>query len=361
LGYAAVAAKLARQVLQQDPNSLDALGVFAQAAPVSGDRSAVQEAGTLLDAAVRRHPAEERSLMLQTRFWVASGQPQAALPGLEAYCQGKEGSGSIAARVTLADLYRLAGDTARADTLIKQLEQSDPDKQIVVHARFLWLASQKRWEDLQQVSSSYIKAKDQDLAAIMKAASTLMSSGRPELKGEGLKLLEHAASTWPTSVEARLNLASTLYAGGDAERAEKLCREVLAQYPNEVQALNNLAWIMQERYQRHDAALELANKGLKLAPDDTDLLDTRGTILAKLPDRLADAKSDFARLADLLPASSPERAKALLQLGRICGKLRDSAQTRQRVQEALEIDQKVNVFTAAERSEIAEIMKQASR
>ena len=185
----------------------------------------------------------------------------------------------------------------------------------------------------------------------------LMSFDLPELRKEAIALLEHAISLWPASTDARLDLAVALYVTGDAARAERLCREVLEKQPKDVRALNNLAWFLQEHDQRYDAALEFADRGLKLAPDSLDLLDTRGTILANLPDRLADAKNDFARLAQLLPADTREQARALLQLGRICAKLNDLAEARRHLQSALEIDRKVNAFTAPERSEIDRIVQ----
>jgi tetratricopeptide (TPR) repeat protein len=361
LGYTAVAAKLVRQVLQQDPNNADALEAFTRVASSSDDRDLRQQARGVIDAAVHSHPAEERLLLVRAHFYTALGQPQGAIPELEAYCRTKEASDSILALATLADLYRLAGETARAEQVIDQVEKAAPGKQIAVHARFLWLAAQKRFDALQQISSAYIKAMDQDLATVLKAASLLVSFDPPELKKEGLKLFEHAVALWPTSVDARVGLATTLYQSGDAPRAERLWREVLEKHPNEVRALNDLAWVLQEHDQRYDAALELANKGLRLAPDHLDLLDTRGTILANLPDRLAEAKSDFERLAGLPSCDAPRRAKALLQLGRICAKLSDLPQARQYLEKATEIDQKTPVFTAAERAEITALIQESGK
>jgi tetratricopeptide (TPR) repeat protein len=358
LGYTSVAAKLTRQVLQQDPNRVDAFDVATQIASTGGERDFLVGARTLIDTAVRRHPQDERLLIARSRFYVALGQPKTALPELQAYCQTKEGASSVMARVTLADLYRAAGDLAQAEGSIKQLEESDPDRQIVVHAHFLWLATQKRWDDLKQISSAYIKAKDQDLATVLKAASILVAFDPPELKKEGLKLFEHAVSQWPTSVDARLGLASTLYQTGEAERAEKLYREVLEKHPNEVRALNDLAWILQEHDRQYDTALELANKGLRLAPNHLDLLDTRGTILSNLPNRLAGARSDFEELVRQSADDAPRQARALLQLGHVCVKLNDFPEAKRRLQTALEIDQKANVFTTEERSEIRRIMEQ---
>jgi Tfp pilus assembly protein PilF len=50
----------------------------------------------------------------------------------------------------------------------------------------------------------------------------------------------------------------------------------------------------------------------------------------------------------------------LLQVGRICVKLKDLAQAKEHLQNALEIDRKVNAFTLAERTEISSLIQQDS-
>jgi tetratricopeptide (TPR) repeat protein len=102
------------------------------------------------------------------------------------------------------------------------------------------------------------------------------------------------------------------------------------------------------------------NKGLSLTREDMkdvkmNLLDTRGTILLNMADRLADARSDFERLVTLSPSDTRQQARALLQLGRVCAKLNDFAQAKQHLETALQIDKKTGAFTADERSEIERI------
>lgn len=352
LGNLPIAAKLAQGVLQQDPNSIDAVDVFVQAALSSGDSSLLMEARRLTDAAVHGGRTSERLLISRAHVYAALNQPKEAIPELDAYCGSDRGRGRITALVTLADLYRIAGDTAQADRAISQAEQLDASGQIVVHGRTLLLVAQKRFDDLEQISSRYILAKGQDLALLQKAGAVLVSLDPPEVKREGVKLFQQAVTLWPTSADARLGLATGLYLVGDAEAAEKACRELLQQYPDDTRALNNLAWILQDHFQRYDEALELANRGLHLASTDLALLDTKGTILSKMPDRLADARSSFEEILRRSSCDSRRRAATHLQLGRVYVKLEDSAQARQCLERALEIDHKDNVLTPEERSEI---------
>ena len=166
-----------------------------------------------------------------------------------------------------------------------------------------------------------------------------------------------AAALDPASLDARLGLASGLYQTGDADGAKKIYRQLLEQHPDDARVLNDLAWILQEHDQQYTEALALADKGLRLAPKDLHLLDTRGTILLNLPDRLADAKSNFEASLRLSSSSPRREAKALLQLGRTCAKLNDLAQAKQYLENAMDIDKKVQVLTPDERSEIARIIQ----
>jgi len=105
----------------------------------------------------------------------------------------------------------------------------------------------------------------------------------------------------------------------------------------------------------------LAKKGLGVASDKKDilhLLDTEGTILSNMPDRLESARLDFTRLVDMSPDDTPQKAKAFLKLGRVCIKLDDLENAKQHMKDALEIDKKINVLTPDERSEITRTLQE---
>jgi tetratricopeptide (TPR) repeat protein len=73
--------------------------------------------------------------------------------------------------------------------------------------------------------------------------------------------------------------------------------------------------------------------------------------------RFADARIDFEKLADLSPADTRQQANALLQLGRVCAKLNEHVQAKKHLERALKIDNKINIFTTDERSEIMKITR----
>jgi len=353
------ATALARLMLEEDPNKTEVRDVIVTKAVESKDRSLLEVAQTLIESALGSNPTDEKLLISRARVLVAMDLLQSAIPELEAYCRTKEGSSSVAAIVTLADLYRLSGDMEQAKQKIEQAERIAPNSQTVILARFVWLVAQNRLEELEGISSAFLAAKEQNPTTLVRAASVLVTLDSMTLKKEGLKLFEHAVTLSPRLINARLGLASTLYQTGNAEHAERIYQELLEQYPDAIRILNDLAWILQEHYQRYADALELVNRALRLAPNNLYVLDTRGTILSNLPGRFADARDDFEKLVELSLPDTRQRAKALLQLGRIYAKLNDLVQAEQHLNTALEIDQKIDVFTTDERSEITRILQRS--
>ena len=76
-----------------------------------------------------------------------------------------------------------------------------------------------------------------------------------------------------------------------------------------------------------------------------------------MSDRLEDASKDFEKLVELSSPDTQQKARALLKLGRIYIKLGNTASAKQSLENALEIDRKIDVFTPAERAEIKSIIQ----
>ncbi|MEJ2648348.1 MAG: tetratricopeptide repeat protein [Sedimentisphaerales bacterium] len=352
LGDTKLAVELSRTVLSQDISNAAAMEVALQ----SKDQSLLAEARKMTETALNANPEDERLLLSRAKILVALGKPQEAVAKLESYSKTDAGSRSISVLVELAELYRSTGDMNKAEDYIEQAEQIEPDNLSVIHARFVWLVAQRRYDELGKVTSAYLSAKEQNSAILVSDASVLTTLGSKELTNDALKLFEKAASLSPGMLDAQFGLASCLYRTGNIERAIQVYKQLNKEHPDNTRVINDLAWIIQQQNQDYQAALDLVNRGLKLAPDDVHMLDTRGTILLKM-NRLTESRNDFERLLELTPSNKQKEARTLLQLGKICSQLKDSVNAQNYLNKALEIDKKINVLTERERSEIEILLK----
>lgn len=273
----------------------------------------------------------------------------------------QEDPNNVAAMVMLADAYRLSGDMSRSEQWIEKAEQLAPDNFIVFEIRCLWLDSQGRFGELVKISSTLLANQERDLRKVLIVAPLLSKTGSKEYMNEAVKLFEYAITLSPTLVDVKLGLASTLYGLEDVERAKTIYMELLEQYPDNVMALNDLAWILQKEDHNYEAALKLAEKGLSIKPDNQNLLDTKGTILFNMEGRLTDARIVFETLRELSLKDDLRQAKTLFKLGRICAQLNDPVQAKQHLERALEIEKingKVEIFSTDELSEITGIIQE---
>jgi tetratricopeptide (TPR) repeat protein len=120
-----------------------------------------------------------------------------------------------------------------------------------------------------------------------------------------------------------------------------------------------LAWLLTESRQKHKEALDLADRGVLLAPRNSYLRDTRGVIFMRLG-RMAEAQRDLEQCVALRSADPAGHARALLKLGRICHELNDPAATRRNLEQALQIDKEAQVLTPEDRQEIAQLLAAGS-
>jgi len=110
-------------------------------------------------------------------------------------------------------------------------------------------------------------------ATLVAAATYQEATGDREaaLKRYGLWLDQH-----PEDMTVRMALANSLQVGQRFDDAGRQYTQVLQANPDNVIALNNLAWIIRE--QNPAQALEYARKASTLAPDSADVLDTLAVV-----------------------------------------------------------------------------------
>lgn len=96
-----------------------------------------------------------------------------------------------------------------------------------------------------------------------------------------IQYFQRAVDGNPQSVSAHLGLADVYERVGRDDLAEKNYQEALEIEPDNVFALNNLAFLYARSDENLDKALSLARRARKLAPNDSDVLDTLAFIHLK--------------------------------------------------------------------------------
>ncbi|CAK0760749.1 hypothetical protein CCP3SC15_2670001 [Gammaproteobacteria bacterium] len=82
----------------------------------------------------------------------------------------------------------------------------------------------------------------------------------------------------PKDIETQLAAAISLQQNGQLQSAQAYYEKILETQPNHPLALNNLAWLYLEKHDQR--ALAMAKRAYQLAPNDPQVLDTYGWILA---------------------------------------------------------------------------------
>jgi tetratricopeptide (TPR) repeat protein len=356
LGNLVMARDLVRTILKQNRDDADAMNTLVSLAGDPPEPKAIEEALALAREAAGRKPSDEQLQLVSARALAIGGQADAAITRLEAFRQSEAGRSSVSVLLVLADLYRRADRPTECGERIEQAAKLVPDHPGVAEQRLLRLTAAKQLDAVVGLASSLATQKNVSARIFVMAGQVLGAPGAQAYHKEAEKCYNEAIRRDASNIEALRGLASLAYEQGNIDDALQHYAKVLEVHPYNTQALNDMAWIMSEGRKDYKTALELADRGVTLAPNDDHLRDTRGVILMRLG-RFQDARKDFEKFAELVASDKPRRAKALLQLSRACAKMKDTAQVQRCLDEAMKIDQQKPVFTAEERAEINRLIQ----
>ncbi|MGZ8254031.1 MAG: XrtA/PEP-CTERM system TPR-repeat protein PrsT, partial [Burkholderiaceae bacterium] len=330
-----------KNAVAADPSSVDARLALISALARSGDTRGALAAAQEANAA---HPGRVPLLQMLATLQSEVGDQQQSLDTLRKLVQLQPGVPGPLQRVAGMQAARKQYDRA-AETLRLAKESAPNDLTVNRDLIVLYLTASRPDEALKE-------ARAVQASAPRNAAGWLLESQVHESQrqfDESEKALRQGLKVDPDSglVAARLNGA--LIAGGKAEQADGFVRKwtadhpqdtvlrmqlgeremasknfraaashyqaVLAVEPNNVVALNNLAWIAGQT--NDPKALQYAERAVKLAPDSAPVLDTMGTLLVAKGDarRGVDYLGRAARIAPDRPDIRLNYAKGLVRAG----------------------------------------------
>jgi tetratricopeptide (TPR) repeat protein len=170
------------------------------------------------------------------------------------------------------------GSQQKFDEAIASFEQSaklNASSPMPLHAIGRVHAARRDWD-------AAVKAFDRALEASADFVPALLDKGSAlELKGDhkaALAQFEKAVSVAPRLAAAHLRLGTAYQRHRRLPEAEKSFAKALELAPDNLLALNNLAWISAERKNNLDQALEWAKKAVAMAPQAPNVNDTLGYV-----------------------------------------------------------------------------------
>jgi tetratricopeptide (TPR) repeat protein len=290
----------------------------------------------------------DRNLLLLKADAEAARSPALAVPTLTQLLD--QHPGDIEVEMRLASAQYRSGKQGDGRAILDARMRADPNNWIPVATLASLLASdQHLTEAADQVTNWSVRHPD-DAVVVSAVARSLVATGNAEALKVAEKLLNAAVERNPKSVAVVNSLAMLMQSSGRTAEAATLNRRVLELDPNDPIALNNLAWILCEDDHQYQEALKFANRGLKVAPDYADLLDTRGVALYRLG-QFDKAAEDFSRCVDLYPANARAATSSYFHLARTHAELGHTDQAQRYLKQAMDLQARIGGLSAADLAE----------
>lgn len=290
---------LAQKLQAGNPGNADALALLGQAQLESGDRAAALESSAKL--AVLQPDSAPIQLRLAT-LQIAQNDQAGALQSVKKALSLQPGL--LDAQVIEASLLLARGGHAEALALARTIQQQHAGQSAgfmlegdVLIAQNKPLAAVKLYEQAFGIGQSG------PLMIKIHQALTLAGQDAQATTRLNAWLAEH-----PDDLSTRLYLAGTGLSGKQYKLAIEQYEKIVRQDPNNLIALNNLAWSYQQ--QKDPRAQATAERAYQLGATSPTILDTLGWILVE--------KGDTARALPLLhkaAALAPEATEIGYHLG----------------------------------------------
>lgn len=307
----------------------------------------------------RKFPADDAITEMRVRLMQRLGKTDEALTLLGD--TPVSAASPMAVRMTLLRMEILfeKGDTEQAQRIYEQLVS---EKEVSGIAMLQWLGLIGKGAKAEQcvaVFQQWYEANPQGGGAVLPAIQNLLAAQTAEAAKAAEQIVVLVQTREPKSPDAAFAMAMLRHMTGRKLEAIPLYEHALTLGPDNLVAMNNLAWILSQEKGEHARALELADKGLAKNPDYTDLIDTRGAIHFSLG-QYEKAAEDFKRAIDRYQDSQPEKTASLLFLAKSLRQLGKNEQALVELYKARELDAQYGSLNAEQKAELIEMLREYS-
>jgi tetratricopeptide (TPR) repeat protein len=293
--------------------------------------------------------------------YLAAGSSEKAINLLKTQLASNGGiSDERKVNIALAAALHKNGSKPEAQEIFDLLYQSAPDDPTPLLAHAQLLKDDKLWSQLSQMVSNWCQNHPEDTHTPFTIANDLALTESSQAKKTAEDLLRRILDRHPNSLPAMNTLAMLLQRTGRPAESATLYQRILTLQPDNLIAINNLAWILCEEQGKYQQALELAQRGLRTAPNYIDLIDTRGVAYYKLG-QYDKAIADFTRCLKLYPGGTPAAVASYLHLGKASVRLGQKDRAVESLKKALELDIKIGSLSPTDVAETRRLLEELSQ
>lgn len=310
-----------------------------------------------LNQLARRFPADETIIEMQAQQMHRLGKTDEAIKLLRDGVASSRSPNTVQMKLPLMEMLYQKGTIDQAEQLYKELQQ-EPDISSVAMLRWLRLISKtSAAEQSVAVFQRWYDAHPKNSSVALLVLKDMLADGTAEAAKMAEQILALVQSREPDSSEAAYGMAMLWHMTGRKLEAIPLYERALQLQPDNVVAMNNLAWILSQEKGEHAKALELADKGLALNPNYTDMIDTRGMIYFSLR-QYDKAAQDFQIASNRYLDGQPSKTASTFHLAQCLRQLGKNEQALVELYKARDLDEKTNGLSAQEKTELAEMLRQ---
>jgi len=295
-------------------------------------------------------PADLGTVVLLANTYIETGEPKKAVNLLREQLTVCDVSVRRKCNIALAVALYKSGNKAEAQKEFDALFKSKPSDPDILLVQVQLLKDERDWSGLNDKVVNWYSKHPEDSSTPVAVAMDIMLLEEGRARKTAEEILRMVIKDNSDSTEAMRPLAILLQIGGRTAESAQLYERILELEPDNVIAINNLAWIICEVQGKPKEALDLAQRGLKIAPNYYDLIDTRGVIYYRLG-QLDKAVHDFNECIRLYPGITPSSIGTRFYLARSLAELGQKDKAIQYLKEALELNSQNGGLSTADLAE----------
>ncbi len=288
--------------------------------------------------------------------YIAAGEPEKAVNLLREQLTVCDASTRRRCNIALAVALYKNDNKADAQKEFDSLLQSEPNDPAPLLAQAQLLKDDQLWDQLVQNVADWYQKRPKDNRTPISIANDLVTEEDGQAKKVAEDILRMILKNDSDCTEAMSALGILLQTTGRSAESAELYQRLLTHEPDNLIAINNLAWIMCEEQGKYQQALELAQEGLKIAPNYIDLIDTRGVTYYRLG-QFNKAVQDFTTCIELYPKGLPSTVASHFHLARAFAGLGQRDKAVEHLNQTLDLESRIGGLLTTDLAEAQRLLE----